>query len=162
MLEHCLLSSTVDGSGGIEKWISTGRNTMSLNGKKLLAAVKRGVADVQRTYRDMQREAEERAKRKVANARTKYEKEKAKAELEREKLVLKREMYEAQAAVVREKEAVANARRSAGILTLGEQVRAQAGSFSREFRALQGTPRKRKASPRVRAAGNVKRRVRKK
>lgn len=106
---------------------------MSLNGKKLVAAAKRGVASIQTTYRDMQREAEERAKRKIAKAKTKYEKELAKAQLEREKLALQREMYEAKAAVVREREEVAKARRSAGILTLGEQVRAQAGQFSREY-----------------------------
>ena len=130
---------------------------MSLNGKKLVAAVRRGVADVRQTYRDMQREAEERAKRKIAKAKTKYEKELAKAQLEREKLALQREMYEVKAAVIREKEAVAKARRSAGILTLGEQLRSQAGQFSREFqgarRGLQkmqgGTSRRKKSSTKV-------------
>lgn len=103
---------------------------MSLNGKKLMTAVKGGASGLQKAYRDMQRAAEERAKRNIAKAKTKHEKEMARINLEREKVAIQLQMYEAQAALAREKEAATKAWRAAGGRTLGERLQEQATQFS--------------------------------
>ncbi len=89
---------------------------------RFMGAVKKGITGVQDAYSKQKRISEDRAKRKMWAARTRYEAERVKAEWELEKLQLQREMYEAKAAVRQEREAVAKARRDAGVTSLSERV----------------------------------------
>lgn len=75
----------------------------------LKALAKKGISVVKSAHARMLKEAEMRAKKRMTNAKTKIEKERIKAGLLRDKLRLERELYEAKAAVVREKEATGRA-----------------------------------------------------
>lgn len=71
---------------------------------RFLGLVKKGVTAIEAAYRRQKAQAEQRARRRMKEARTRLAKERAMAELELERLRLQRELYEAKAAVAREKE----------------------------------------------------------
>lgn len=103
---------------------------------RLAGAIRKGISGVKDAHAKMVREAEARAKAKMEHAKTKMEKERAKVELAREKLRLQREFYEAKAAVIREREALAKARRAAGIVPISERL---GKAWTKLYR---GTPKK--------------------
>ena len=110
------------------------------NGNRFIGAIKRGVSGVQEAYRRQKKVAEDRADRRMKVAKFKYEEISIEADLELEVLKLQREMYEAKAAVKREKVAIAKAKREAGVVGLGERV----GGFGKRFyRGLVASPKRR-------------------
>ncbi len=96
------------------------------------------ISGIRRLYAQQKKAAEERAKRRMAQAKSGYERERIKAELESEKLKLQRQMYEAKASVLRGKEAVAKAKREAGVVGAGERL---GGAIKTGRRLLFGKPR---------------------
>lgn len=134
---------------------------MNIHGNRFVGAIKRGVSGVQSAYAQQKRAAEERAKLRMESAKTGYEKERIKAELERGNLRLQREMYDAKAAVQREKEAVAKAKRAAGVRSVGERASEFIGTTAKSIRSLQkkGNPPKRRAKATVKRKIIAKRTV---
>ncbi len=112
----------------------------------IMATVKSGVSRIQRVYERQKRVASIRAKRRMESAKTKLEKETIKAGLEQEQLKIERKMYEAKAAVVREREAMRRARKAAGVTTWGEQARDFMGGLRK---TVGGTSRKPRSKRRV-------------
>ncbi len=118
------------------------------NGNRFIGAIKKGVSGIQEAYRQQRKVAEDRADRRRKAAKTKFEDASIEADLELEKLKLQREMYEAMAAVKREKVAIAKAKKEAGIVGLGERV----GGFistagragGRFYRGLVTSPKRKK------------------
>ncbi len=92
------------------------------NGNRFIGAIKKGISGIREAYRRQKKAAEDRADRRMKVAKTKFEDKSIKADLELEKLKLQREMYEAIAAVRREKVAIAKAKKEAGVVGLGERV----------------------------------------
>ena len=107
-------------------------------------AIKKGITGVQSAYARQKAAAEARAKRQMEAVRTKLGKERIKANLEREKLVLQRQMYEAKAAVNREREAVARARAKSGGSGFGRFVSKTGKSYRKMQDAMYGPPLKKR------------------
>jgi hypothetical protein len=117
-------------------------------------AIKKGITGVQSAYARQKAAAEARAKQQMEAARTRLGKERVKANLEREKLVLQREMYEAKAAVNREREAVARAKAKSGGGGFGRFISETGKSYRKMQNAMYGPPpKKRRTVVRKRATG---------
>jgi len=115
---------------------------------RFVSFIRRGIAGIQQAYQSQKRQAEERASRRVSAARTQLQKERAKAELALELARLEREKYEAMARVRQERASVAEARKRAGVVTVGEQLRRAGRDIGRSgmqaYRALSTTSTKKK------------------
>jgi len=70
---------------------------------RFLSTIKSGVSGVQRAYREEKAAGEARAAKRLANANSRHEKERVRAEERQRSLILERQMYEAKAAVERER-----------------------------------------------------------
>jgi len=129
----------------------------------IIGSIKKGASAVQSTYNQQRVAAEERAKRKMAKATTKLEREKAKLELEREKVRLQRELFDAKAAIQRERASIAKEKRAAGQIPFTEKasgfLRKSAKSFSQLQDAYYGEPKRKPA--RRKATGTKKKTTKK-
>jgi len=119
---------------------------------RFTGAIKRGATAVQAAYVRQKKAAELRAKKRMAHARSQYERARVKAEAEREQLTLKRKMYEAKAAALRERDAVARARKAAGEKSWSERAGDFLSTTRKSIRQLQrGTKPRRRTIRRKRA-----------
>ena len=118
------------------------------NGNRFVGVIKKGISGIQDAYAKQKKVLEERARQRVKNAKTKLEDEHIKADLELEKLKLPREMYEAKAAVKREKVAVAKVKKEAragGVRERAEDLARSAGRVGgRFFRGLVTEPKRKR------------------
>lgn len=116
------------------------------------SAIKRGASAVRTVYAQQQKAAHKRAAQKMRAAKTYYEKERIKSELEMEQLKLQKAMYDAQAAVLREKESVAKARQAArGGSSIGSLSRGLAKGWKALEGFYNGKPKAKRRAPARRA-----------
>ena len=122
---------------------------------KLTAAIKRGSAAVRKAYDQQRQFIEDRAAHRMADANTKLEKDRIKSEKKLAQLKLQRTAYDALAAVQREKEAVAQSKRAAGIVGWGEKASGFISRTRKSIDKLQGSPTRR---PAKRKAATIRKR----
>jgi len=131
------------------------------NGNRFISSIKKGISGIREAYRRQRAVAEDKAYRRMKAAKTKFEDDSIKADLELEKLKLQREMYEAIAAVRREKVAMAKAKKEAGVVGLGERVEGLVSSAGRAgkrfYKGLVTSPKHRATKQRKRKVKSYKR-----
>lgn len=110
------------------------------NGNRFVSVIKKGASGVREAYRKQKQALEERARQREKVAKTKMENISIEADLKLEKLKLEREMYEALAAVKREKVAVAKAKKEAGVVGIGERAMLAGKRF---YKGLVAKPKRR-------------------